>query len=463
MKKRMVSLLLAAILTATGFAGCNSGGAESVAESASGSEPAASSQQATSSEAESVDGERFQSRKIHYLSIWDETDPSTNGYILNELSKQYGETVDGFEFDYEFVSIEQLDQKVSILMSSDDLPEVCTYESGKRLLDVINSGQILDVDKTFTDLGIRDCLDDGAVSLLTTLVDDAGLYDVPMGLNMEGFWYNKALFEQAGVTEPPKTWDEFMDVCQKLKDAGIVPIVQGGKDKWPMTRVLNAYVVRSVGLDGVKNAVDGTANFTDPQYVAAAQMFADMAKNEYFSVGMTTIDPSTASAMLMNGQAAMKYDGSWFIQDLSLPENAAGPEGIGFFNVPLTDNADGGTLDDYSMNCGNILMFSSKKYDEAVGDWMKYVFPRIGDYSMENFGAFKGYKINNPPSDMSYYTQIVADALGSAKGSFLWFEAKMDSESSQMAQNNVSMLYSGEMTAEEYMSQLQASVEKNRG
>jgi hypothetical protein len=31
------------------------------------------------------------------------------------------------------------------------------------------------------------------------------------------------------------------------------------------------------------------------------------------------------------------------------------------------------------MNCGNILMFSSAKYDEAVADWMKYIFPRYGD------------------------------------------------------------------------------------
>lgn len=459
MKKRLISLLMATMLAATAFAGCSSSGGTSEAPAPA---PASSTPESSKTEAAESDSGRFQSRKIHYLSIWDETDPSTNGYIINELSKEYGETVDGFEFDYEFVSIDQLDQKVSILISSDDLPEVVTYESGVRLKSVIETGQILDVDKTFTELGIRDCLDEGAVSLLTTLVDGAGLYDVPMGLNMEGFWYNKALFEQAGIADTPKTWDEFMDVCQKLKDAGIVPIVQGGKDKWPMTRVLNAYVVRSIGLNAVKDAVEGKTNFTDPEYVAAAQMFADMAKKEYFSVGMTTIDPSTASAMIMDGQAAMKYDGSWFIQNLAQPENAAGPEGIGFFNVPTTSNAAGGTLDDYSMNCGNILMFSSKKYDEAVGDWMKYVFPRIGDYAMSNFGAFKGYKINNPPSDMSYYTQIVADALGSAKGSFLWFEAKMDSETSQLAQNNISMLYSGELTAEQYMQQLQDSVVKNR-
>ncbi len=457
MKKRILAVIFAAILASSALSACGTPAPASSAAPAS-SEAAAPASSAASSEA--APATKFQSRPIKFLSIWDETDPATNGYILSELSKQYAETVDGFKLEYEFVAIDQLDQKVTILVSSDDLPEVCAYESGKRLMPIIDSGKILDVDKTFTDLGIRDCLDDGAVSLLTTLVDGKGLYDVPLGLNMEGFWYNKALFEKAGITAAPKTWDEFMTVCQKLKDAGIIPLVEGGKDIWPVTRVLNAYMVRSIGLNAVKDAVDGTKKFTDPEYVAACQMFADMSKKGYFVEGMTTIDQSTASAMIMNGQAAMHYNGSWFTQNLSQPENAAGPEGIGYFNVPLVN--DKSTLDDYSMNCGNILMFSSKKYDEAVGDWMKFVFPKIGDYSMENFGTFKGYKINNMPADMSYYTKIVADSLKSAKGSFLWFEAKMDNETSTIAKNNIAMLYSGEMTAEEYCKQLEEVAAKSR-
>ncbi|MGI6672535.1 MAG: ABC transporter substrate-binding protein [Christensenellales bacterium] len=405
--------------------------------------------------------EKFQSRKIKMLSIWDDTDPSTNGYIIAELSKQYAETVEGFELDYEFVSIDQLDTKVSTYLQG-ELPDVLVYESGVRLKKVIESGKILDIDKAFTEMGIRDVLDDGAVSLLTNLVDGIGLYDLPLGLNVEGFWYNKALFEQAGIEKAPETWDEFMVVCQKLVDAGIEPIVQGGKDKWPMTRVLNAYLVRSVGLNAVKDAVEGKAKFTDPEYVAAAQMFADMAQKGYFVEGMTTIDPATASAMLESGDAAIKYDGSWYTDRLNQPDNMAGPEGIGFFNVPVVTGVEaGGTLDDYSMNCGNILMVSADAYDEQLQHWMKFVFTRIGDFAMQNNGSFKGYKINEYP-EMTAYTQIVADALRTAKGSFLWFEAKMDSESSQIAQNNIAMLYSGEMTAEEYMNQLQESIERNR-
>jgi raffinose/stachyose/melibiose transport system substrate-binding protein len=405
--------------------------------------------------------DKLQSRKIKLLSIWDETEPTSNGYILNELAKQYAETVTGFELDYEYVSITEIDQKVTTLMASNDLPDLCIYESGVRLKNVIESGQILDLDAALTELGVRDYVDSGAASLLIGLVDGVGLYDLPLGLNVEGFWYNKAVFEAAGLdpNSPPKTWDEFLAACEAIKAIGIAPIAQGGADQWPMTRVLNAYLVRSVGMDAVKNAMDGTTKWTDENYVAAAQMFQDLATKGYFVEGMNTVDYTTAVEMVMSGQAGMQYNGSWVTSNLASEANAAGADGVGFFNVPLVN--DSSTLDDYSMNCGNIMMVSAAKYDAALADFLKYLVTHIGDYAMANQKSFKGYKIDNMPADLPVYTQIVGNALSTASGAFLWFEAKMDSETSTIAQNNIALLYTGEMTAMEYMQALQDSTDKN--
>ena len=46
-------------------------------------------------------------------------------------------------------------------------------------------------------------------------------YGVQMFPWVVGFFYNKDLFQQAGITETPETWTEFMEACQKLKDAGL--------------------------------------------------------------------------------------------------------------------------------------------------------------------------------------------------------------------------------------------------
>ena len=49
---------------------------------------------------------------------------------------------------------------------------------------------------------------------------------------MRSFWYNKQMFNDAGVT-PPETFDEFLDVCKKLKEVGHTPIAVCGVDGWP--------------------------------------------------------------------------------------------------------------------------------------------------------------------------------------------------------------------------------------
>ncbi|MFH1511855.1 MAG: extracellular solute-binding protein [Bacillota bacterium] len=405
--------------------------------------------------------DKFQSRKIKILSIWDDTNPTTMGYTIVDLSNQYAQTVEGFELEYEYVGITEIDQKVITLLASNDLPDLCIYESGVRLKPVIESGQILDLDAALTELGVRGYVDAGAASLLMTLVDGMGLYDLPLGLNVEGFWYNKAVFEAAGLDPeaPPTTWDELLAACEAIKAIGIAPIAQGGLDQWPMTRVLNAYVVRSIGLDAVKNAMTGVTKWTDDNYVAAAQMFQDMATNGYFVQAMNTVDYTTAVNMVMSGQAGMQYNGSWVTGNLSSDANLAGPEGIGYFNIPLVN--DKSTLDDYSMNCGNIMMVSSEKYDAALGDWLKFFVTHVGDYSMTNKKTFVGYKIESMPEDLPTYTKIVGDALGTAQGAFLWFEAAMDSETSTLAQTNIALLYTGELTPMEYMQILQDSTDKN--
>ena len=107
------------------------------------------------------------------------------------------------------------------------------------------------------------------------------------------------------------------------------------------------------------------------------------------------------------------------------------------------------------MNCGTILCLSKDKYDEETADWLKYIVTNLGDYAMSEFGALKGYVINEYPETMSKYSILVAEEMGKVTGTSTWFEAAMSSELSNIAQVNVQSLMNGEMTAEEYAQSLQ--------
>lgn len=396
-----------------------------------------------------------QAKTISFLSIWPET--NDNSKLILDLTKEYQATHPNFKVDFELIDTNSLQQKVKVLLASDDLPDVFAYESGTPILELIDAGKVVDVEKAFKDLGIYDYLDTGAVSLLKRLASNKGLYDLPLGMNVEGIWYNKADFKKAGISAPPKTWDEMMADCEKLKAVGIQPFTAGGKDKWPLSRVLNMYVMRKLGVDGLEKAVNGKLSFTDPAFIEAAKAVQDMAKKDYFGKGITTVDYATSADTLFSGKAAMLYNGSWFAENLNDPKrNVAGPDGIGFFNIPLVKGGVG-TMDDYSVNCGTIICLSKAKYDKTTADWVKYVFTRMGDKAMKDYGAVKGYKTTVTNKDLSSYTKLIQAELKKVKNAGLWFEADFDSKTSQVAQDDIQALFIGVLTPEQYWKDIDAA------
>ncbi len=393
-----------------------------------------------------------QAKTISFLSIWAED--YDNGKLLTDLSAKYKEDHPDFDFELELVASDNLQQKVATLAVSNDLPDVFAYESGTPLKTMIENDYVLNVSEALRELGVEDCIDAGAYSFLTNLVGTEDLYDLPLGLNIEGFWYNKALFEKAGIEAVPTTWDEMLEDCEKLMAAGIQPFAVGGADQWPATRIINAYVMRKLGVDAMNKMAAGELSYTDPGMVEAAKMLQDMCQKGYFGVGPTTVDQNTAAQMILAGEAAILYNGSWYTQDLVADTNPAGEDGIGFFNIPTVEGGPG-TLTEYSMNCGTILCLSKDKYDAETADWLKYIVTNLGDYAMSEFGALKGYVINEYPESMSKYSILVAEEMGKVTGTSTWFEAAMSSELSNIAQVNVQSLMNGEMTPEEYAQSLQ--------
>ena len=454
MKRQLIACLMGMAMTVSALAGCAAPAATAGGDAAA---PAESSAEASAS-ASDFTGEDPQLEKHMKIStIWAED--NDNGVLINKICQDYKDNVNpNFTWEYEYIPSEDLTTKIKTLAGSNDLPDIFAYESGKPIVELIEADKIVDIGAELARIGSTDFVTPSATSLLKTLSDTDTIYDLPLGLNVEGFWYNKALFEQAGV-EVPETMDDFEAALKKLYDAGIQPLVAGGAsgETWGSTRVVNAITVRTVGNDAMKKAADGEAKYTDPGYVAAAQKVADWAAAGYFGEGINTVTMN-AGQMLMNGQAAIFYNGSWFAGNLNSEDNKAGEDGIGFFNIPVADPAIS-DIDSYSMNCGNILCFDKAKYDDGAAWFMKYFVEHIGDVAMETEGTVKGYTYKTEASDMSGYTKLVLDEIGKAQSAFTWYEATMDTEVSRTAQENVQLLLTGDMTGEEYMASIQEAAD----
>ena len=136
---------------------------------------------------------------------------------------------EGVTVQIEAIQNEDFEGKLTTAMQ--DLgsgPDVFMTLGGQKDQDMIDAGQLMDL----TDK-ISDTVKTQMAAALDSATYDGKIYGVPGTVQPGGMWYSKDLFAQAGITEVPTTWEELMDACQKLKDAGIDPIAVGAKDAWP--------------------------------------------------------------------------------------------------------------------------------------------------------------------------------------------------------------------------------------
>lgn len=116
-------------------------------------------------------------------------------------------------------------------------------------------------------------LPDDIVSLFrTTTAFDGKVYTAPFGgENTNGIIYNKTYFDENGWTEPA-TYEEFIDLCQKIADKGdMAPLVVGGQDIWHMGfwfhKAYNDQVL-SQDADFIKHCYEGSKDFSDETFKA---------------------------------------------------------------------------------------------------------------------------------------------------------------------------------------------------
>ena len=68
--------------------------------------------------------------------------------------------------------------------------------------ELIQAKKVVNISEELKGMGDEDKVMDSAKSIMTSLSDTDDLYDLPFGMNIEGFWYNKSVFEDAGVEVP---------------------------------------------------------------------------------------------------------------------------------------------------------------------------------------------------------------------------------------------------------------------
>ena len=352
----------------------------------------------------------------------------------------------------------EFDQKVQLQAAQNALPSAMVTPSSPDLTkQLIASGQLVNLSEELDKLGLSDDILPAAASTIQATYGSDDLYALPHELNIEGIWYNKAMFEAQGL-EAPTTWDEFLDVTNSFLDAGVQPIAVGAKSGWPLTRWVGNYIFRSLGPDAMQDVADGKAKLTDPDYVAAAQQVSDLGKEGAFGANVASNDYNGAINDFLTGKAAMYYMGSWALSAFNDPaQDEIGVDNIGFMPFPEVTGGKG-SIDQLPANVGQPMVFSTSSWGPSSEAWLKCIVENYGDQVAEQDGVISGFATHEDHS-LPALSQLVQDNALSATSSLLWFEALFNAEATEVSSANGGLLGSGAQSGEEFMSLLQTALD----
>ena len=200
----------------------------------------------------------------------------------------------------------------------------------------------------------------------------------------------------------------------------------------------------------------------DPAYLAGAQALADYAAAGNFGEGFTTRDNDSASNLFLTGGAAMTYDGSWLLSAVNDPDrNQIGAENVGFMPFPAVKGGKG-SIDQYPANAGAPMIINSKQAGPKVIDWISCIAENYGAQALGDAGVISGFAVNEEVTGLTPNTAEMQERIAGIDETVLWFEALMDPKSNSLASTNGTLLTTGQMTPEDYMADLQASLDANK-
>lgn len=140
---------------------------------------------------------------------------------------------------------------------------------------------------------------------------DGKIYGVPFASQTIVIYYNKKIFAQHSLTVP-KTWDEFLALMKTLKDKGVLPLANGGKDGWTLEVLSGAIAPNFYGGTAFFDAVTrGQTSFKDPTYTSALARLLEL--RPYMHANFMGVDYATMQQLFISEQAAMFIGGSWEI------------------------------------------------------------------------------------------------------------------------------------------------------
>lgn len=191
------------------------------------------------------------------------------------------------------------------------------------------------------------------------------LYGLPYATNAEGIIYNVDIFREQGL-EIPQTWDELMEVCEKLEAAGIQPFYFTLKDSWTGGPLWIPMTYDLAGMDFFLARREGKATFLGTHEEAAEKILTLTQYGQKDILGKGYDDGNIDFA---NGKAAMMLQGNWAIPNIQ----KANPDvNLDMFALPVTNEESRNAI----ISGIDVMptVYNGTKEEELAKDFINFIF-----------------------------------------------------------------------------------------
>lgn len=378
---RRFGKVMAAILAASMIlSGCGSSEPAAAPETAqeemtqeSAPEEEAEAEEPAPEEAKTFSGE------LVYWSMWNDTEPQ--GEVWQEIA-------DGFMEKYP-------DVKVTVQWCGRDIKKILKPAlDGGEVIDVFEypleaevGDYVMDlteyVQRSFDGTDGKPFADTLLPSMLLTPKAQTGRDDMLAAVGykpwMQLMMYNRTIFEEAGVTAEPKTWEELEAACAKIKEAGYSPITfDDAYAAW----LPGIYLARAKGQEWVQELVKDTTGemWKDEAVVAMAEAFEDFAAKGYFDANVGGNKWPAGQMDIGSGKAAMYYNLTGLPTEVA---DVAGPDfKWGAFSFPdVVAGANRCGVEDVT-GCTMLAMNKNTADPDLAMEFIAYALSKQNDEKM---------------------------------------------------------------------------------
>ncbi len=430
MRKGFIGGLVASVLSAVMLASCGGSGAKSASSGA---------------------------EEIKWM-FWDDLEATSDltslGYA--KVIERFNETYKGkYHVTPITTNLEEYDQKINALIAAGNCPDLYICNPGPNLTVYVDGGAAADLTPILNEN--KDWYDSFTKGIFERMTYDGKIMAVPTCFQAALVFYNTELFEKVGA-KVPATFDELIETCKTLKDAGITPIACSAGTPWCLSMVAGYLCDRAGGPDNLANVNAGKIGWNDPTFKTGAEKLYELSR--YFQDTAAGDSNDQATAAFYNEEAAMLVQGSWVIGQM----NGANPdiEGkCGVFSFPaIPGGADPNRM---IVKTDNLVMSATTKHQEAVLALMKMF---TDETSQKYIGEIAGkipvtsvkIDMNKAPKQLGYVMNILSKSTGTLG---FYNESFASVEAGDTFDNAMVDIFLGAASVDEGLQKIQTFFEKN--